>query len=638
VHSAAARIVAAARPVAGRRRFVVARLALPLGVVVAVGGMASANGAYFPTSWGWPAIAFGWTALLAVVVVPSVELSRLEWMTVSALAALTAWTAASTAWSADVTQTGLEVERTLVYLTGVGAALLVLRRGGVNRFLGALLTAIAAVSAYALATRLFPERLAKFDLVAVNRLEQPLGYWNSLGTFCAMGALLALGFAARARSMWARVLAAATLPILLATLYFTFGRGAWIALGIGIAAAVALDGRRLQLITTLLGLALPAALAVWLASRSDALTNRRFVLSAASHDGHRLAPIMVVLALASAALTLVLALAGERLRPPPRVRTVYAAAICGLLAAGVVAFFAAYGAPWSVAQRAYHSFSATGEARQDLNQRLFTFAGSGRADFWAVAWHEARQHPLLGSGAGTYEQYWLRLRSIESDVRDAHSLYLEMLAELGPVGLALVVIALAAPLLAAIRARRNLLVPVAFGSYVVYLVHAAADWDWEMTAVTLTALLCGVVLLVSARGERPRPLAGGTRAAVAAVALAAVAFSFVGLMANTAASASREAALAENWTRAAAEARRASRWAPWSAQGWQALGEARLQQGHLREARASLRQALAKEPRNWSLWLDLAFASKGRERREALRHAVELNPRGAAMRRAGPGP
>jgi O-antigen ligase len=638
VHSVAARIVAAARPVAGIRRFSGLRLGLPVAVAVTVAAMASANGAYFPTSWGWPAIVFGWTALLALVIASRIELSALEWVTIGALGSLTAWTAASAAWSEDVTQTSLEVEHILVYLTALAAATLVLQRKGVHLFLGAVLAAIVAVSTYSLATRLFPERLATFDPVAVNRLEQPLGYWNSLGTFSAMGVLLALGFAARAPSVWGRAVAGASLPILLSTLYFTFGRGAWIALGAGIVAAVALDCRRLQLITTLLVLSPAGVIAVWLGSHSDALTSRRLRLVEASHAGHRLAPVVLALALASGALTVALAACERRLPRLPRARRVYGRALCALVAAGVVAVFVGYGTPWSIAHRGYESFTAPAPDRtaqeKDLNRRLSSFWGSGRAEFWHVAWRDAREHPLLGSGAGTYEQYWLRHRPIDSDVRDAHSVYLEMLAELGPLGLALVAIVLGVPLLAAVKAHRRPLVGAASGAYVVYLVHAGVDWDWEMTAVTVTALLCAAALLVSARTEQPPRSTGiGMRTLLVGVTLAAVAYSLVGLMANTAASESSKAASAGNWDRAEAKAREAIRWAPWSSHGWQALGEAQVQQLKLSQARHSFHEALSKDPGDWSVWLELAFASSGRQRREAVQRAAVLNPRSPDIER-----
>ena len=97
--------------------------------------------------------------------------------------------------------------------------------------LGATLVAIFLAAGYGLLTRLFPERLGVYDAVAAYRLEEPLTYWNALGVFAGMGALLALGFTARGRSLVVRALAGATLPLFFATIYFTFSRGAWVATG-----------------------------------------------------------------------------------------------------------------------------------------------------------------------------------------------------------------------------------------------------------------------------------------------------------------------------------------------------------------------------------------------------------------------
>jgi hypothetical protein len=82
-------------------------------------------------------------------------------------------------------------------------------------------------------------------------------------------------------------------------------------------------------------------------------------------------------------------------------------------------------------------------------------------------------------------------------VRDAHSLYLETLAELGLLGLALLGLALAPPLLAAFRGASA----AAAGGYVAFLVHAGLDWDWELPAVTLAGLLCGAALIALANAQ-----------------------------------------------------------------------------------------------------------------------------------------
>ena len=57
-----------------------------------------------------------------------------------------------------------------------------------------------------------------------------------------------------------------------------------------------------------------------------------------------------------------------------------------------------------------------------------------------------RTFPVAGRGAGTFELAWLEQQPIPVSVVDAHSLYLETLAELGLVGLGLLVLALAPPL------------------------------------------------------------------------------------------------------------------------------------------------------------------------------------------------
>lgn len=122
-----------------------------------------------------------------------------------------------------------------------------------------------------------------------------------------------------------------------------------------------------------------------------------------------------------------------------------------------------------------------------------------RPAYWRAAVADASAHPLVGSGAGSFDDYWLVHRPIAAYVQDAHSLYLETAAELGVVGLALLGCALLVPLATAVARRREPLVPVAAAAYVTFLVHAGLDWDWEMPATTLAGLACAAALLGSAR-------------------------------------------------------------------------------------------------------------------------------------------
>jgi len=75
-------------------------------------------------------------------------------------------------------------------------------------------------------------------------------------------------------------------------------------------------------------------------------------------------------------------------------------------------------------------------------------------------------------------------------VRDAHSLYLETAAELGLVGLLALALFLGG---IAAAARRG--PPTLVAVLVAFALHAGLDWDWELPALTLTALLVAAKLL-----------------------------------------------------------------------------------------------------------------------------------------------
>lgn len=596
--------------------------------LVATGGLAAANGGYFPTSWGWSALGLVWVAAAALALGRAALPARTGGLFLAGMAGLVAWTAVTATWSANVTRTALETQRGLVYLAGVLTALLLLRRSHVTAFLGGALGGVTLVCAYALATRLFPERLGTFDPVAGYRLSEPVGYWNGLGVLAALGAILAFGLAARTRSVAARASAAAATPVLLATLYFTFGRGAWIALGAGLLAALTLDPDRLRLAAAVLVTAPAAAAAVWLGSRSASLTRQDAALGAAAQEGHRLAAWVLALSAAAAALGALTAFIERRARHGLRLRRALGGALAAVALALPLALLVRAGGPVALAERAYDSFTAPpAHVETDLNERLFSFSGNGRADLWRIAWDGVAAHPLGGLGSGGYEQYWLQHRPSILKVRDAHSLYLETLAELGPAGLALLLLVLAAPIAAAVRARRQPLVPVAFGAYVAYLLHAGADWDWELAGVTLTALLCGVALIVSGMPEAgPRPLSARLRAAGFLAALALGGLAVVGAIGSSALARSADAAGRGDWAEAASQARTAGHFAPWSTEPLRALGQAELARGDLAAARASFERAVARDAGDWALWLDLARASEGRARLEALAGAERLNP------------
>src|SRR5262249_34477379 len=171
----------------------------------------------------------------------------------------------------------------------------------------------------------------------------------------------------------------------------------------------------------------------------------------------------------------------------------------------------------------------------------------------------------------------------------------------------------------------------ALGAYVAYLVHAGIDWDWEMPAVTVAALACGVALLLAARGAETPQLGRAPRIAAVAAAAALVLVALFGFVGNRAEQASADALDAAQLTSAAHEARQARRWQPWSGTPWRLLGESQLQAGEVERARSSFLEGLEHDRGDWELWLDLALVSRGEARRAALARVAELNPQSTEL-------
>jgi O-antigen ligase len=610
-----------------------------LGLVagLAVAGLAADAGGYDPTSWGWST-----TALLIVVVALLVRggrrLALLEWALPVFLAALTIWVWLSLAWSADVSETVHEGQRMLLYGAGAVSLLLLGRRSRVEALLASLAAAITAVCLYALVMRMFDPGRGAYQVDSADpqagfRLARPLGYANALAIFAVIGILLSLGLAVRGRTPLIRALGSSALVILAPTLYFTYGRGAWIGLAAGLVALFAVEHRRLQVAGRALAYAVAPAVAVVLASRTHGLTSEPGSVAAARHDGHLLAVAIVVLAVAATFVPEGLDRAQRRIAPGPHWRRGLLFALGLIVVAVTVGGLVRVGGPQGAARRAYHAFNAPAPlVKSDTNQRLFSLSGSNRSNYWKVAWREYKDHPWLGGGAGSYQRFWLRHRGEDLPVRDAHSLYLETLAELGPLGLALLLGALATPLAAVGAARRSPLAAASLGAYVAFLVHAGIDWDWEMTAVTLAALACGVALLLAARGMETRPLARTPRVMGVALAVLVGAVALVGFAGNRAETSAADALDGSQLGVAAADARQARRWEPWSEEPWRLLGESQLQAGEVDQARASFLRGLEKDQGDWELWFDLALAGRGDQRRDALRQAARLNPLSAELR------
>jgi hypothetical protein len=453
-----------------------ARLPLLAAVPVLLGAavLAFFKGGYFdgPRLWAG-ALAWLLAAVVLLVAPRPLPVAGPGRLALAGLAALVAWTGLSILWAPVAGAAVDSVQRGLLYLGALLAAVPVLRDPRVRRACEpVLLAGIVVAAVYGLSDRLLPGVVSLEQIPSAgDRLNQPLTYWNAMGALCGIGLVLAAGLIADAsRPRALRAAAAAAAPPLALALYLSFSRGALGATIGGLAVLVAVAPAPRSAAGALLVLAAGAIPVL----ATIALGDVEHPGGSSGQGAAMIAVLFVAMALAASAERLADARAPARL---PALRT----AAVALLAATVLAsgFAAVKG----------ESRSGT-QPRGASAQRLVSVQ-SNRYAYWKVALRTFGDHPLDGIGSGGFQAAWLKDRPFREPVRDAHSLYLETPAELGLVGLALLAALVGGIGLAAARSG----LPGAVAALSVWTLHAAVDWDWEMPALTLVAIvLAGLVL------------------------------------------------------------------------------------------------------------------------------------------------
>jgi hypothetical protein len=454
------------------------------------------SGAYFDRPRLWAGIVVWAAVAVAAVACPRPwPRTRAGWLAVGGLAGLTAWTAVSISWAPlrDVAQA--DAQRLLLYLGVLVAGIAVFRSRAVASIVEPLLALGAVVVvAEGLSERLLPGlfTLARSEAVP-GRLFQPLTYWNAMGVVAAMGIVLCVAVAGdRARPAWMRACAGAATPVLALGGYLTLSRGAVLAAVVGLTLLAALRPTAAQL-RALAFLAAAAAPAVLFGAMLDAVRTLEGSSATRERQGLIMLAVLAVSVAGAAAAILREARRGPSGSPTRRARRATRAALA-LVAVGVVAGFAVL-----VSQQ----HDTIVEPLQGATSSRLADADSNRGDFWRVARGAFEKEPVRGLGSGGFRVEWLRERSIIYAARDAHSLYFETAAELGLVGLALLAAFVAGIAAAAIRAHRLEPGPTAGPIAVagLWAVHAGVDWDWELPAVSLIALVAAA--MVVARGDEP---------------------------------------------------------------------------------------------------------------------------------------
>ncbi len=590
-------------------------------------------------------IAIWWIILLGVIVglLPAVRLTPWAKVALGCLGAYLVWTALGLAWSNSDERTMIEVTRVACYLGVFALALLAQRNEGLRRMVGSIAAAIALVAILALLSRLHPswfpadEAGAAFDRA---RLNYPLNYWNGLATLMAIGAPLLLAVAVEARRVLVQALATATLPVVALVIYMTLSRGGAAAAAIGLIAFFVLYPRRLRALVPAVIAAAGSALLIASLTQRDALQDALGTSAARSQGDEMFAVVLVV----CVGVGLVAAAAGlaarHELVPAVRpsrttTRTTAVIAAVTVLIIGVVAL-----ASGELSSR-WEEFKATGVEDARAGDRFASANGNNRYQYWETAVDANQTAPLIGTGPGTYETFWTRERPWALNIRDAHSLYLENLAELGIVGFLLIVAFVGGVVLVGARfalraepSQRPWLAAATAGC-VAFAVAAGVDWAWEQAVLPIAFLLLAAGLVGHRRVDEPADAgparhAVGVRAAWGVGAVIAIGAIMIPVAGTQLVRDSQADVRSNQVAPALDKAQQARDVEPWA--GTPALQEALVLEldGQFEAGAVAAREATEDEPDDWRTWFVLsrleARSGDAAAALDAYRRAKELNP------------
>ena len=414
---------------------------------------------------------------------------------------LCVWTAVSFAWAPIGARAQDDLQRLLLYLAFMIAAVALVRGPVMRRLLepGVVLGALVVVG-YGLSERFLP---GVIDLdssgTAVGRLEQPLTYWNAVGILAAVGLVLAVRIAGDpGRERPLRAGAAAAGVVLGLGVYLTYARGALAAVAVGLVVLLALAPAVRPQLRAIVTVVVATGLAALVANSFSTVKS----LSARDpEEGFAMFVALVLLAAAAAAIAPRTARRPIRLPDLPisRPATVLGGSVLVLVVGGLLVA-ALEGKP-----------EGTSPVPGATPARLSS-VDSNRYHYWEEAGSTFAEHPLAGIGSGGFQVEWLKVYYRFDASGDAHSLYLETAAELGIVGVAFLLLLLGGVGTALLRLYR--LEPGAAAGLAAGLAawafHAGLDWDWEMPAVTLPALLLAAAAIA---WSEPRQAAAADEAA-----------------------------------------------------------------------------------------------------------------------------
>ncbi len=616
------------------------------------------GGGYDAVVRGEIGLAIWWVLLVGALagILPAVRPGRTTLALLAAFVLFTAWTGLGIAWSSSAERSVLELARVVTYLGILVLAACALDARTARSALHGAAMACAAIGLLAVLSRIRPDWFPANDLItffgpgAGNRLSYPLNYSDGVGSFAAIGIPVVLAAAVTARTIVGKAMSASAVPVLLLMLYLSSSRGGLLGAAVGLLVWIALAPDRLARLATLVFTG--AGAAVLVSAAADRLDFRHGLSTAAGRE--QADDMLVYLLVICAAVALLqggLALAlrhGTRpawTRPSRRAGFAALAAIAVLSVSGAVLA----GVPNLASDkwREFTSAQVSSSAGGDLFGRLDDLSGSNRIQYWESALRGWETDRLKGIGSGGFELWWARDAAIVEFVRDAHSLYVETLVELGLVGLALLAVCLALMLgVGAAGALRRgpfagrTIAAGATAGVAAFAAGASVNWSWELGVLPLLALLLAAVALAAGRrtgAAAPERRRRWPRPAVALLSAVAIVVTVVPLASTSALRNSQADVRAGNLEGALDQADQARRLQPYASTPRLQRALVLERAGALDGAARSTSEAIRRSPDDWRLWLvsSRIEAKRGHATASiaAYRRARALNPRSSLFAR-----
>ncbi len=263
--------------------------------------------------------------------------------------------------------------------------------------------------------------------------------------------------------------------------------------------------------------------------------------------------------------------------------------------------------------------------------RLSSFSPTGRIELWHVALDMSAEAPVAGHGAGAFtRRFTIERKNKDAYVLQPHSVELEILSELGAVGLVLLAAAIGGLTWGVVHGvRRDRAVgAAAAASLLVFFLVASVDWIHSFAGLMIPAML----IAGAAAGQSGRRVPSAPRAIAYVLLLLVV----LGVLAGPAvaqrqldrARAQAATSSAAAWATAAS----ARRWDRWDPAVVEFQGMLAQQEGRLLDAAALYHRAATLSAQPWTNSFREARVLEqagllGRAR-AACRRAIAANPLG----------